>query len=369
MEKKQPYRIIISGGGTGGHIYPAIAIGTAFRERHPDADILFVGAEGKMEMQKVPEAGFKIIGLWISGLQRSLTMSNLAFPMKVFSSVRKSLAIIRSFQPHAVVGVGGYASGPLLYAATLKGVPSMVQEQNSYAGLTNKWLANRVQKICVAYEGMEKFFPKERIVLTGNPVRKDIASGGTDRTEAAAFYKLDPAGPIVLVIGGSLGARTLNESVLAGIAALRKEQVQVIWQCGRFYYEEMKRRTSSLDMKGIVLLEFIKEMDQAYAAADVVVSRAGALSISELCVVGKPVIFVPSPNVAEDHQTKNALALVEKNAALMVRDNEAAGRLMPEAVSLLKNPSERERLSKNIKSMGKPNATIEIVNELEKLIA
>ena len=322
-----------------------------------------------MEMQKVPEAGFKIVGLWISGIQRSLTMSNLAFPFKVFSSVQKSLSIIRKFKPHAVVGVGGYASGPLLYAATLRGVPSMVQEQNSYPGLTNKWLAKRVQKICVAYEGMEKFFPKGRIVFTGNPVRKDIAAGKIVKRDAVAFYQLDPAKPVVLVIGGSLGARTLNESMLEGIGRLQKEGLQVIWQCGRFYYEDMKRRTASIDMKGIVLLEFIKEMNKAYAAADVVISRAGALSISELCLVGKPVIFVPSPNVAEDHQTKNAKALVEKNAALLVKDDQAREELIAKAISLLRNETDKANLADNIISMGKPNATEDIVNELEKLIA
>lgn len=330
-----------------------------------------------MEMQKVPEAGFKIIGLWISGIQRSLTMSNLAFPFKVFSSVQKSLSIIRNFKPHAVVGVGGYASGPLLYAATLRGVPSMVQEQNSYPGLTNKWLARRVQKICVAYEGMERFFPKDRIVFTGNPVRKDIVAGKLApqearqeaRRDAVAFYQLDPEKPVVLVIGGSLGARTLNESMLAGLDQLRKEGVQAIWQCGRFYYEDMKRRTASIDMKGIVLLEFIKEMYKAYAAADVVISRAGALSISELCLVGKPVIFVPSPNVAEDHQTKNAQALVEKRAALLVKDEVAREELVTKVISLLRNEEDKTKLADNIISMGKPNATEDIVNELEKLTA
>lgn len=369
MKERESYRIIISGGGTGGHIYPAIAIGSAFRDRHPDADILFVGAEGKMEMQKVPEAGFKIIGLWISGLQRSLTMNNLAFPFKVFSSVRKSLTIIRQFRPHAVVGVGGYASGPLLYAATLRGVPSLVQEQNSYAGLTNKWLAGKVQKICVAYEGMEKFFPKERIVLTGNPVRKNIAAGKLSRNEAVSSYKLDPAKPVVLVIGGSLGARTLNESMLAGLEKLQQSGVQLVWQCGRFYFEEMQQKTAGLDMRGIVLLEFVSEMDRAYAAADLVISRAGALSISELCLVGKPVIFVPSPNVAEDHQTKNAMALVQKDAAWIVKDSEARSTLVDKTLSLLRQEEEKKRLSGNILGLGKPNATEDIVNELEKLIA
>lgn len=369
MTAKQAYRIIISGGGTGGHIYPAIAIGTAFRDRYPDADILFVGAEGKMEMQKVPEAGFRIIGLWISGLQRSLAFSNLMFPFKVIASVWKSLRIVRQFKPNAVVGVGGYASGPLLYAATSRGIPSLVQEQNSYAGLTNKWLAKRVQRICVAYEGMEKFFPAEKLVLTGNPVRKDIAAKDIEREEAVQFFELNPAQPVILVIGGSLGARTLNESVLAGIDELQKAGVQVLWQCGRFYFEEMKRRTAGKDMTGIVLMEFIREMDQAYAAADIVVSRAGALSISELCVVARPVIFVPSPNVAEDHQTSNAMALVQRQAALMVSDAEAREHLVAAAIGLLYDEEKKAALAKNIESMGKPDATEMIVDELEKLIA
>ena len=368
MIQKSAYRIIISGGGTGGHIFPAIAIGTAFREKYPDADILFVGARGKMEMQRVPDAGFKIVGLWISGLQRSLTLSNLMFPLKVVSSLWKSRKIISDFKPDAVVGVGGYASGPLLYAATSKGIPSLIQEQNSYAGLTNKWLAKRVQKICVAYEGMEKFFPKEKLVVTGNPVRKDIATATLSRKVAATSFGLDPAKPIVLVFGGSLGARTLNESVLAGLAAFQKAGVQVLWQCGRFYYEQLKQQTSVLDMTGIVLLEFIKEMDKAYAAADVVVSRAGALSISELCIVGKPVIFVPSPNVAEDHQTSNAHALVQKQAAKSVRDVDAREVLVPEVLELLSDQVAQAVLSANIKALAKPDATDRIVSELSTLI-
>ncbi|WP_416866773.1 MAG: UDP-N-acetylmuramate--L-alanine ligase [Imperialibacter sp.] len=368
MTKTGAYRIIISGGGTGGHIFPAVAIGTAFRERFPDADILFVGAEGKMEMQRVPEAGFKIIGLWISGLQRSLSISNLMFPFKVISSVLKSRKIINDFKPDVVVGVGGYASGPLLYAATSKGIPSLIQEQNSYAGLTNKWLARRVQKICVAYEGMEKFFPKENLTITGNPIRKDITSGNITKAIATSFYGLDATKPVVLVFGGSLGAKTLNESVLAGLAEFQKAGVQVLWQCGRFYYEQMKQQTASLDMTGIVLLEFIKEMDKAYAAADVVISRAGALSISELCVVGKPVIFVPSPNVAEDHQTSNAMALVKNEAAIAIKDIDAREQLVQGVLTLLKDKEKQLILSANIKAMARPEATEDIVDQLAELL-
>ncbi len=368
MTGKRTYRIIISGGGTGGHIFPAIAIANGFRDRFPDADILFVGAESKMEMQRVPDAGFKIIGLWISGIQRSLSLSNLMFPFKVIASVWKSHRIIKDFKPDLVVGVGGYASGPLLFAATSRGIPSLIQEQNSYAGLTNKWLAKRVQKICVAYEGMEKFFPKEHLTITGNPVRKDIAVGSTTKAEAAQFYGLDPAKPIVLVFGGSLGAKTLNDSTLAGLPLFQTAGVQVIWQSGRFYYEEMKKQTAHLNMTGVVLLEFIKEMNMAYAAADVVISRAGALSISELCIVGKPVIFVPSPNVAEDHQTSNAMALVKEDAAIAVKDIEARDTLVAETLKLLKDSERQAVLSKNIKALERPDATERIVDQLVALI-
>lgn len=365
---QRTYRIIISGGGTGGHIYPALAIAHALKEQLVSVEILFVGAKGKMEMEKVPEAGFPIEGLWISGLQRKLTLDNLSFPLKVMASIWKSLGILKRFKPDAVVGVGGYASGPLLYAATIKRIPSVIQEQNSHAGLTNKWLAKRVQKICVAYEGMQRFFPQDKLLLTGNPVRTDIMQLQGKRAKALAFFGLSEQHKTILLIGGSLGARTLNESMSSGLSQLVNSGVQVIWQTGKFYFDEMKSQSANHDTTGIVILPFVKEMDLAYAAADVVISRAGALSISELCLAGKPVVFVPSPNVAEDHQTQNAKALVARNAALMVADRDAGTALIPTVLELLGNTSRQQELISNIVSMGKPNAAKEIANEIIKLI-
>ena len=329
QKSKKPYRIIISGGGTGGHIFPAIAIARALQAIDAGIEILFVGAEGRMEMQKVPEAGYKIIGLPIRGLQRSLTLENLSFPIKVIQSIIKSFRILSDFKPDAVVGVGGYASGPLLYAASVRKIPALLQEQNSYAGLTNKWLAGNVQKICVAQEGMERFFPEDKLVITGNPVRKEIVAAAQafspeKRLEALKFFGLSPEKKTLLAVGGSLGARTINLAILAGIPQLEEAGIQVIWQCGKFYHEEMKARLNAIPQKeGVVLFEFLQQMNLAYAAADVVISRAGALAISELCLVKKPALFVPSPNVAEDHQRKNAEALVVRNAAIMVLDKDA----------------------------------------------
>lgn len=370
----KPYRIIISGGGTGGHIYPAIAIAHALQALQPETEILFVGAEGRMEMQKVPEAGYKIIGLWISGLQRRLTADNLAFPFKVISSLRKSSKIIDKFRPDAVVGVGGFASGPLVYAASRKKIPSLLQEQNSYAGLTNKILAGKVDRICVAHEGMEKFFPQEKIVFTGNPVRKDIVSLAakglqTKRKEAFEFFELDPEKKTILVVGGSLGARTLNDSMLAGISQLTAQGAQLIWQCGKFYHQEMSNRLTAIaDKPGIRLHEFLSRMDLAYAAADVVISRAGALAISELALVRKPTVFVPSPNVAEDHQRKNAESLVRQDAALMVTDAEAPSRLVDVTLSLLQNEAQQHELSENMKKIARPDAAEHIAKEVISLI-
>jgi len=370
----KPYRIIISGGGTGGHIYPAIAIAHALQALHPETEILFVGAEGRMEMQKVPEAGYKIIGLWISGLQRKLTADNLAFPFKVISSLRKSSKIIDKFRPDAVVGVGGFASGPLVYAASGKKIPALLQEQNSYAGLTNKILAGKVDRICVAHEGMEKFFPQEKIVFTGNPVRKDIVSLAaqglqTKHKEAFEFFELDPDKKTILVVGGSLGARTLNDSMLAGISQLTAQGAQLIWQCGKFYHQEMSSRLTAIaDKPGIRLHEFLSRMDLAYAAADVVISRAGALAISELALVRKPTVFVPSPNVAEDHQRKNAESLVRQDAALMVTDAEAPARLIDVTLSLLQNEAQQQELSENMKKIARPDAAEHIAKEVISLI-
>ncbi|MFY0591415.1 undecaprenyldiphospho-muramoylpentapeptide beta-N-acetylglucosaminyltransferase [Roseivirga sp.] len=360
---------MISGGGTGGHIYPAIAIANAFKARFKGAEILFVGAKGKMEMQKVPEAGYAIEGLWISGLQRKLTLDNLSFPFKVIDSLLKSARIIKNFKPDAVVGVGGYASGPLLRVATRKRISTVIQEQNSYAGLTNKVLSGKVDKICVAYQGMDKFFPADKIVLTGNPVRKDITDLANKKEVGLKHFGLSNDKPVLMILGGSLGARTLNDSVVNGIEKLVSEKVQVIWQCGKFYHEEMKSKLQQAEHDGLIHLhEFLREMDLAYAAADVVISRAGALSVSELSIAGKPTVFVPSPNVAEDHQSKNAKAMVDNKAALLVKDLEAKEHLINRAIALINDQAQKDALAKNIKAMAKPNAAEEIVNEIASLI-
>jgi len=374
LTEKKPYRIIISGGGTGGHIYPAIAIANALRSKHPDTEILFVGAEGRMEMQKVPEAGYAIEGLWISGLQRKLTIDNLAFPAKIIASTFKANQIISEFKPQAAVGVGGFASGPLVYVASLRRVPSLLQEQNSYAGLTNKMLSNQVDKICVAYPGMEKFFPGEKLVFTGNPVRKEIVELSQqnlnhNKKEAFEYFNLNPKKKTLLVIGGSLGARTLNESIINNIQSLTEANIQVVWQCGKYYYERMKAQlTTTPNNESIQLREFLNRMDLAYSVSDVVISRAGALSISELALVQKPVIFVPSPNVAEDHQRKNAEALVRAEAALMVTDNEAPQSLINRALILLADESQQQQLQKNIQQWARPDAADHIAQEVVKLI-
>lgn len=358
-------RIIISGGGTGGHIFPAVAIANELRRRQPDAEILFVGANGRMEMTRVPEAGYKIVGLDITGLQRSLTPQNLLFPIRVMRAVRKAGKLIEKFRPDVVVGVGGYASAPVLLAATSRGIPSLIQEQNSYAGLVNKLLSRRVDKICVAYDGMEKFFPSDKLVLTGNPVRTEIASG--NRPEARQFFGLALDKPVLLVIGGSLGARTLNQATAAALTRLKDAGVQLLWQTGKLYYPEAAQHTAPFAADNLKALEFVQRMDLAYAAADVVVSRAGALSVSELCLTGKPSILVPSPNVAEDHQTKNAMALVSKQAALLVSDAQAPATLYNEALALLQNPAQQQQLTTNVQQLAHPTATIAIVDELLKL--
>ncbi|MCL6261152.1 undecaprenyldiphospho-muramoylpentapeptide beta-N-acetylglucosaminyltransferase [Aquiflexum sp. TKW24L] len=359
---------MISGGGTGGHIYPALAIANAWMEKHPDTEILFVGAEGKMEMQKVPEAGYRIEGLKVAGLQRSLSLSNLSFPFKLLGSLNKSRALLKAFKPNAVVGVGGYASGPLLYSAQGKGIPTMIQEQNSYAGLTNKLLAKSAKKICVAYPGMEKFFPADKIQYTGNPVRKDILHLEGKKGKAFQHFGLEEGKKVLLVLGGSLGARTINQAVLADMESLEKEGYQVLWQSGKFYFSEMSEKVKASGLKHIHVLEFIREMDLAYAAADVVVSRAGALSVSELSLVGKPVVFIPSPNVAEDHQTKNAMAFVQADAAVLLKDSEAVGKLNSTVNNLMADPNKVRSLGENIKKLAKPKAAEEIVKVLESII-
>jgi len=345
-----------------------LAIANTFKERHPGVEILFVGALGRMEMTRVPEGGYKIIGLWISGIQRKLTLSNLLFPLKLILSYFKARRIVKQFKPDAVIGTGGYASGPIMMAATHYKIPSVIQEQNSYAGLTNKQISDKVQKICVAYPNMEKYFPKDKIVLTGNPVRKDILDLGSKREAALNQYGFNANEKTLLILGGSLGARTINESVLAGLDKLIDAKVQVIWQTGKAYIESVKIQTESKDLRKIRIFDFLKQMDLAYGAADVVVARAGALSISELCLAKIPSILVPSPNVAEDHQTKNAMSLVNENAALMIKDSEARDRLVNEALTLLYDAPQCRRLSENISKLAKPNAAVEIVEEIEKLI-
>ncbi len=358
-------KFILSGGGTGGHIYPAIAIANELKSRFPDAEFLFVGAKDKMEMQKVPQAGYKIIGLWIAGLQRRITFDNTLFPIKLISSLLKSRTIIRSFKPNVVIGTGGFASGPLLQVAGFAGIPTVIQEQNSYPGITNKLLSKKASKICVAYENLERFFPKEKMILTGNPVREDLMDIENKREEAIQYFNLDANKKTLLVLGGSLGARRINQLIAKEIIAFSSQNIQVIWQCGKLYFEEYKHFG---DNENIQVLAFIDRMDLVYAAADVVISRAGASSVSELCIVGKPVIFIPSPNVAEDHQTKNALAIVEKNGAIMIKENELDTRFNTVFNNLVTDENLQNELSGNIKKLAKVNATKEIVDEIVKLI-
>lgn len=355
-------RVIISGGGTGGHIFPAIAIANALQSLVNGVDILFVGALGKMEMEKVPAAGYKIVGLPIAGIQRSLSLKNILFPFKLISSLLKARKVIAEFKPDVAVGVGGYASGPLLFMAAQRGVNCLIQEQNSFPGITNKMLASRVQKICVAYDGMEKYFPSEKILLLGNPVREEVTTQLQNKAEALEFFKLKKDKKTVLIVGGSLGARTINHSISSWLQKL-PSHVQLIWQTGKTYYNEGKTEES----EAVRVLEFIYRMDYAFAAADVIISRAGASTISELCLVGKPVILVPSPNVAEDHQTKNAMALVNKNAALLVADKDAIERLGDTTSTLLANMEQQALLSNNIKKLALPNSARQIAEEIIKL--
>ncbi len=366
-QKKETYRLLISGGGTGGHIYPALAIANMWKELHPGSEILFVGALGKMEMQKIPEAGYKIIGLPVAGLQRRLTLDNLSFPFKLWKSLRQASKIIKEFKPDAVIGVGGYASGPVLYMAQRKGIPSLIQEQNSYAGLTNKLLSKRAKKICVAYPEMGQFFPEEKITYTGNPVRKDILELEGKKVRGLDHFGLSEDRRTILVLGGSLGARTLNKSILEEIEGFN-EEYQVLWQSGRFYFKDMQEALQGKGYDHIHLREFIKEMDLAYAAADVVVSRAGALSVSELSLVGKPVVFIPSPNVAEDHQTKNAMAYVKNDAAVLLKDSEAIGKLKAVVDGLIDDENKVKSLGENMRALAKPDAANEICAEIYRLV-
>lgn len=361
-------KVIVSGGGTGGHIFPAIAIANKIREQNTDAEILFVGAEGRMEMEKVPAAGYKIEGLKIQGLQRKLSLKNFAFPFKVIGSIMRSKKIMKRFGPHVAIGVGGYASGPMLYVAAKKGIPTLIQEQNSYPGITNKILAKRVDKICVAYDNMERFFPAEKIVLTGNPVRDEVVKLEGKRDRAIEHFGLDPNKKTLLVIGGSLGARTINHSIAGGLEQLDQSGLQVIWQTGKSYISQAEEDLKKIRSGNIKATAFITKMDYAYAAADMVVSRAGAMSISELCLVKKPAILVPSPNVAEDHQTKNAMALVNHNAAILVKDVEAREKLVDEVLALAGDEQKMQQLGNNIDKMAFRNAVDAIVSEAMSLV-
>jgi len=361
-------KYIISGGGTGGHIFPAIAIAKALQKLDPDCEILFVGAKGRMEMEKVPAAGFKIEGLWISGLQRRITLKNLSFPFKVVSSLMRALQIVRTFKPDAVVGVGGYASGPLLRAAAFKNVPALIQEQNSFPGITNRLLAKKVNKICVAYNGMERWFPKDKIILTGNPVRSEVMSLEGKRDRAIEHFNVDSQKPTLLIIGGSLGALTINESIAAGAELLNNSGIQVIWQTGKTYAPKAKQLVDSHSFGNIKVHDFISRMDLAYAVADLVVSRAGAMSVSELSVVKKPCILVPSPNVAEDHQTKNAMALVNNQAAILVRDVDARKDLVQAALTTIKNQAELDKLINNIARLAFNNSAEAIASEVIRMV-
>lgn len=368
-------RVIISGGGTGGHIFPAVSIAGKLMEVNPDNEILFVGAEGKMEMEKVPAAGFKIVGLPILGLQRQLNLHNvindLKVPFKLVQSLIKASKVLDEFKPDIVVGVGGYASAPLLWVAGRKGIPTLIQEQNGFAGLTNKILAKKAGCICVAYEGMEKFFPADRIVLSGNPIRAEIHPySSEEKEEGLKFYKLNPDKKHLLIVGGSLGSGTLNNSMKRWIedGCPGGEDVEVLWQCGKYYKAGIDLFMSGRNLPGIKYSDFIRRMDLAYAAADVIISRSGASSISEICAAGKAAMFVPSPNVAEDHQTHNAMALVNKDAALIVKDSEAVGNLMKTAIGLLGDKERIDRIEKNVSTLAKPDATKTIVDEIYRLI-
>jgi UDP-N-acetylglucosamine--N-acetylmuramyl-(pentapeptide) pyrophosphoryl-undecaprenol N-acetylglucosamine transferase len=365
MEK---LKVIVSGGGTGGHIFPAVSIANEIRERFPEADILFVGALGKMEMERVPSAGYRIIGLPVMGFPRKPSFKMLGFFLKLFQSMRLANKIIKEFKPDVAVGVGGFASGPVLKAAVRKGVPAVLQEQNSYAGVTNKLLSAKVNKICVAYPNMERYFPAEKIVMTGNPIRKNLLEIIANKTEAYHYYYLDAEKPVVLIIGGSLGARSLNESVMANLDLIRNSDAQIIWQTGSFYYKEMLERLGQDSPPNLQPMEFVSRMDLAYAVADVVISRAGAGTISELCLLGKPSVLVPSPNVAEDHQTKNAMALVENQAALLIKDADSKAQLFKETFSLLNDKERLKSLSNNIKKLGRPNAAKDIVDVILAVI-
>tara|TARA_B100001093_G_scaffold362286_1_gene347019 strand:- start:2084 stop:3193 length:1110 start_codon:yes stop_codon:yes gene_type:complete len=364
------YKVIISGGGTGGHIFPALAIANGIIEKKPEAEILFVGAKGRMEMEKVPQAGFNIVGLDVVGIQRSISISsiikNLKFPFLLIKSLTKAKQIVKNFNPNIVIGVGGYASGPTLRMANKLNIPTLIQEQNSYAGLTNKWLSKNASKICVAYSKMDKFFSKEKIIVTGNPVRKDISDLKTKKEEAFTYFKISNNEKVILILGGSLGAKSINEGLLNSLKLIKDKPIKLIWQVGKRYISSISESLKKSEFANVTATAFINRMDLAYAAADVIVSRAGALSISEITLVGKASILVPSPNVSEDHQTKNAMALVENKAAILVKDS-STDSLLEKALYLLSNEKEYTLIAKNAKLLGKPNATEDIVDQVLKL--
>jgi len=367
MSQQKHKKVIISGGGTGGHIFPAISIANALMKIDRETEILFVGAEGRMEMEKIPDAGYKIVGLPVAGLHRSLTLKNVLVLLKLIKSLNKAKKVIKEFEPDVVVGVGGYASGPILRQAGKMGIPTLIQEQNSYAGVTNKLLAKRASAICVAYDGMEKYFPREKIIRTGNPVRQNFDNLDSLHDEALTFFNLKKEFPVILVLGGSLGAGTINNSLSENISILRESDCQWLWQTGKYYFENVKALVSLSFSGNISVHGFINRMDYAYAAADIIISRAGAGTISELCLVGKPAILIPSPNVAEDHQTRNAEALSSKSAAMLIADNQAYKTLVDEAVKLISDKTRRAMFSENILKMADRNADVRIAEEVLKL--
>lgn len=358
------YRFIVSGGGTGGHIYPAIAIANELKRRFPDAEFLFVGAKDRMEMEKVPQAGYKIEGLWITGIQRKLTLKNLMFPIKLISSLIKARKIVSRVKPHAVIGTGGFASGPLLKVASGRGIPCLLQEQNSFAGITNKLLKDKVAKICVAYDGMERFFPKDKVVKTGNPVRADLISLDVSKDDALKFFGFDINKKTLLVLGGSLGARRINILIEEKLGFFKELGLQIIWQCGKGYISEYQKYIS----ENVKVVAFLNDMEKAYTAADFIISRSGAGAVSELCIVGKPTFFIPSPVVAEDHQTKNAMALVNEEAAVMFKETDLDKNFDNQFTEVLTSDDIQNKLSKNIKALAMPNATRDICDEIEKLL-
>lgn len=360
----KPYRILISGGGTGGHIYPALAIAEEIKLRYPNAEFLFVGAEDRMEMEKVPNAGYQIKGLWISGIQRGSIVKNLAFPFKLINSIWRAKKIIKKFKPDVAIGTGGFASGPTLFVAANKKVPTLIQEQNSFPGITNKFLGKKVNTICVAYSNLERFFPASKLIKTGNPVRQDLLFIHSKEIEAKKHFNIKLKQKTILILGGSLGARRINQLIEAQLEFFKSQGVQIIWQCGKLYYNDYKKHDV---LEHVQVYEFINKMDLAYGASDIIISRAGASSVSELCIVGKPVIFIPSPNVAEDHQTKNAKAVVDKHGALMLSESELE--TFPIVFeTLLKDEGKQAHLAENIKELALPSATSAIVNEIEKLL-